>query len=78
MPELITKSEEEYEALLLELATNPKRLSTIKEKLAANRLTTPLFDIKFFTKNIENSYQQAYQRYFDKKLPESIIVPKKV
>ena len=76
MPELITKNELEYEALLLELATKPKRLSEIKEKLAKNRLTTPLFNTKLFTKNIENGYQQAYQQYFDKKRPKNIIVPK--
>ena len=76
MPELITKNESEYEALLLELATNPKRLSSIKEKLKVNCLSAPLFNQELFTKHLENSYQQAYQRYFDKKLPENIMVPK--
>ena len=75
LPELITKTEQEYEALLLDLATNPKRLSAIKEKLATNRLTTPLFNPNHFTKHLENGYQQAYQRYFDRKDPEAISVP---
>jgi predicted O-linked N-acetylglucosamine transferase (SPINDLY family) len=75
MPELITKTEQEYEALLLELATNSQRLSAIKEKLVANRLSTPLFNAELFTKHLENGYQQAYQRYFDGNDPEAISVP---
>ena len=74
MPELITKTEQEYEALLLDLATNPQRISAIKEKLAANRLSTPLFNSELFTKHLENGYQQAYQRYFDGKDPEAFSV----
>ena len=74
MPELITKTEQEYEALLLDLATNPQRLSAIKEKLVANRLSTPLFNSELFTKHLENGYHQAYQRYFDGKDPEAISV----
>ena len=42
LPALITKNEQDYEALILELAANPSRLATIKEKLAANCLTQPL------------------------------------
>ena len=75
MPELITKTEQEYEALLLELAPNSQRLSAIKEKLEANRLSTPLFNAELFTKHLENGYQQAYQRYFDGNDPEAISVP---
>ena len=74
MPELITKTEQEYEALLLDLATNPQRLSAIKKKLAANRLSTPLFNSELFTKHLENGYQQVYQRYFDGKHPEAFSV----
>ena len=75
MPELITKTEQEYENLLLDLATNPERLSVIKEKLRKNRLSTPLFNLKLFTKHLENGYQQAYQQYIDRKKPQPISVP---
>ena len=75
MPELITKTEQEYETLLLDLATNPQRLSAINDKLRANRLSTPLFNSKLFTKHLENAYQQAYQRYFVGKDPKDISVP---
>ena len=38
LPELITKSEEQYETLILNLFENPKKLSKITEKLIKNRL----------------------------------------
>ena len=58
LPELITTSQEEYENLAVELATNPEKLNNIKQKLASNRLSTPLFDTKLFTTNLENAYSQ--------------------
>ena len=65
LPELITTSEEEYEALALSLATNPEKLSKIKKKLAENQRSAPLFDTETYTKNLEKAYIQAYQRYAD-------------
>jgi len=76
LPELITINEEDYEALILELATNPTKLPKIKKKLVANRLTQPLFNTEMYTKHLENGYQQAYQNYFDGKSPKTIIVPR--
>ncbi len=78
MPELITDTQQEYEALILDLATNPERLALIKEKLAANRLLKPLFNTELFTKHLEDGYQRAYQQYFDGKEPEAIYVPEQV
>ena len=74
LPELIVENLEDYEALILDLANNPKRLTAIKEKLAANRLSKPLFDTELFTKHLEEGYQQAYQRYAQGKLPKNISV----
>ena len=74
LPELITVTEQEYEKLILELATNPKRLSAIKQKLAANRLSTPLFNSELFTKHLEDGYEQAYDRYFVGKNTDTINV----
>ena len=65
LPELITTSEEEYEALALSLATDPEKLAEIKGKLEHNRNTAPLFDTKTYTKNLERAYTHAYQRYTD-------------
>jgi predicted O-linked N-acetylglucosamine transferase (SPINDLY family) len=63
LPELIMNTQEEYEALAIELAMNPKKLTNIKLKLANNRLTTHLFDTPLFTKNLEATYIKMYERY---------------
>ena len=75
LPELATHSEEDYESLALALATDSERLAKIRQTLADNRLSTPLFDTELFTKHLEDGYQQVYQRYYDGKLPEAIFVP---
>jgi protein O-GlcNAc transferase len=74
LPELITESEEAYEALALALATDPNELAKIKSKLEANRLTQPLFDSEMYTRHLETGYQMAYDRYFTGHTPDTIIV----
>jgi predicted O-linked N-acetylglucosamine transferase (SPINDLY family) len=74
LPELITHNSEAYEALAMELALNPHRLKSLKDKLDTNRLTTPLFDTTLFTRNIESAYKAAHQRHIDKLDPDHIYV----
>jgi len=74
LAELITTTEPDYEALILELATNRGRLKQITDRLASNRLTEPLFDTKRYTRNFERGLQQAYDRYFDDKEPHDFAV----
>jgi predicted O-linked N-acetylglucosamine transferase (SPINDLY family) len=56
MPELVTNNLAEYEALALALARDPARLASLKEKLARNIGTTPLFDADRFTRDLEAAY----------------------
>ncbi len=63
LPELITATQEDYEALAVQLATHPDQLKAIRQKLERHRLSTPLFDTKRFTRNIEEAYSQMYQRH---------------
>mgnify|MGYP001109238464 CR=1 FL=1 len=63
LPELVTRTREDYERLAIELARQPDRLASIKEKLARNRLTTPLFDTQLSTRHIESGYKAMYERY---------------
>jgi len=74
LPELITNSAEEYESLAIELATNPGKLKAVKEKLASNLSTAPLYDTKLFTKNLESAYTQMYERYHEGLKPDHIYV----
>jgi predicted O-linked N-acetylglucosamine transferase (SPINDLY family) len=74
LPELITKTQEQYEATAIELATNPSKLKEIKDKLERNRLTTALFDTPRFTKHIEAAYMQMYERYQADLPPDHIYI----
>jgi predicted O-linked N-acetylglucosamine transferase (SPINDLY family) len=74
VPELITTTEIEYEELAQELATNPNLLSIIRQKIADNRLSAPLFDTELFTRCLEGGYQKAYQNYFENKRPDAIYL----
>ncbi|WP_416678937.1 tetratricopeptide repeat protein [Candidatus Pseudothioglobus sp. Uisw_016] len=63
LPELITTTSKEYEALAIELATNPEKFKKLKDKLTSNLSTAPLFDTPLFTKNIESAYTTMYERH---------------
>ena len=74
LPELITFTQKEYEALAIELATNPKILVDIKLKLARNRLNAPLFDTPLFTKNLEAAYIKMMEQYQADLQPDHIAI----
>jgi predicted O-linked N-acetylglucosamine transferase (SPINDLY family) len=74
LAELITFTQEEYEASAIELAMNPKKLVDIKLKLANNRMTTPLFDAPCFTKNLEAAYIDMHGRYHVGLEPDHITI----
>jgi predicted O-linked N-acetylglucosamine transferase (SPINDLY family) len=56
MPELISETPHEYEALAIRLGRDPGAIIDLKEKLARNRLTCPLFDTDLFRRHIEAAY----------------------
>jgi predicted O-linked N-acetylglucosamine transferase (SPINDLY family) len=74
LPELITRTQAEYEAEAIELATNPEKLKNIKIKLDKNRSTTALFNSKDFTLNIEDAYTKIYERFQKNLRPEHIFI----
>ncbi|MFI3223307.1 MAG: tetratricopeptide repeat protein, partial [Methylococcaceae bacterium] len=74
MPELITTTQEQYEALAIELATQPEKLKTIKAKLVINIPTAPLYDTPLFTQHLESAYLTMYDRYQNGLAPEHIVV----
>ena len=63
LPELITSAQGDYEALAIELSKNPNKINALRQKLAENILSKPLFDTPLFTKNIEAAYSKIYERY---------------
>ncbi|HTV35717.1 MAG TPA: tetratricopeptide repeat protein [Xanthobacteraceae bacterium] len=62
LPELITSSLADYEALALKLARDRALLASIREKLARNRDTCPLFKSERFTRHLEAAYQTMWER----------------
>jgi len=72
--ELITSSLEEYEALALRLAREPGYLCSIREKLARNRDTYPLFDSPRFTRHIEAAYTTMWERQQSGLPPQAFAV----
>ena len=74
LPELITTTQSAYEATAIELAHNPDKLASIKQKLAQNRSSTQLFNTSLFTKNIEAVYTKIYQRYQEDLQPDHISI----
>jgi predicted O-linked N-acetylglucosamine transferase (SPINDLY family) len=63
IPELIASTQEQYEALAVELARDRNRLAEIKERVTAGKLRAPLFDIRQFTRNLESAYREIHERY---------------
>ena len=74
LPELVTTSLEDYEALALKLAREPSFLAAIKAKLARNRDTYPLFDTARYTRHIEAAYTTMWERYQRGEAPEAFAV----
>ena len=77
LPELITNTPEEYEALAIDLASHQEKLKLIKAKLAANLATTPLYNTPLFTKHLESAYLTMHDRYQNGLAPEHIYVTQK-
>lgn len=75
LPELISNTREEYEALAIELALTPQKHADIKLKLARNRLTAPIFDTPLFAKNLEAAYIKMIERHRVASQPEHIFIP---
>jgi len=63
LSELITISQEAYEAKAIEFARSPEMLTDIKEKLMKNRTSSPLFDTPLFINHLEVIYTQMMNRY---------------
>ena len=62
LPELITESLSEYEALALKLARDREQLAAVKEKLGRNRESCALFDTARFTRHLEAAFATMWER----------------
>jgi predicted O-linked N-acetylglucosamine transferase (SPINDLY family) len=76
LSELITQTESEYEALAIELATHPKKIKAIKNKLLTNLPNSALNNTVAFARNLEKIYYEMYKKHRDDQLPENIYINK--
>lgn len=74
LPELVTFSLEDYRAKALGFAREPETLAAVREKLARNRLTMPLFDSAQSCQDIEAAYRRMYEIHQRKDAPRSFTV----
>ena len=74
LPELVAPSLADYENRALSLARDSAMLADIKQKLARNRETSPLFDTAHFTRNLEAAFQIMWDRYQRGERPADISV----
>jgi protein O-GlcNAc transferase len=74
LPELITRSWEEYEELALDLSADSDRLAVLKARLAGSRTTHPLFDTGRYCRHLETAYVTMWERAQRGAAPESFSV----
>jgi protein O-GlcNAc transferase len=75
LPELITCTLADYEALALRLARNPGELAGLRARLAVNRDSGPLFDTERFCRHLESAYEMVHARHQRGESPGSFRVP---
>ena len=63
LPELIVEDWAAYLALAKSLALNPAMLEAHRGRLAASRLTAPLFDTAQFARDLEELYRMIWQQH---------------
>jgi len=74
LAELVAESLADYEALALKIATDPAFRASLRDKLARNRKTCPLFDTRRFARNIEAAYTTMWRRSQRGETPQNFAV----
>jgi len=74
LPELVTHTLQDYEALALRLATEPELLAGLRRRLQANRRSAPLFDAERYVANIEAAYAHMAARAASGQAPRAFAV----
>jgi protein O-GlcNAc transferase len=75
LPELVTQSLEDYEALALRLARDPVLLAAVKARIAAIKESCALFGTARFTRHLEAAYEGMMARHARGENPSSFAVP---
>lgn len=74
LPELITRSSEEYKDQAVRLANQPEVLRALRARLEAGHAASPLFSTETFTRNLEKAYARMARRQGSGLPPEAFTV----
>lgn len=74
LPELVMPDARQWEEMAGLLAANPKRLQAIRAKLAAKRLSAPLFETDRTRIHLESAFRTMWQRYLRGEPPAAFTV----
>src|SRR5262249_27680252 len=74
LSQLATANLENYEALARKIAGDPALLASIRDKLARNRSSCPLFDTARFARHLEAAYERMYDIWQRGEGPQSFSV----
>lgn len=74
LPELITTNPQQYEERAVHLATHPEELARVRDLLAHNRQSTPLFNTERQVQKIEQIYQHVWRRHLAGLAPETFRI----
>lgn len=74
LPELVTRSLDDYESLALRIAHDSELRTALKSKLATHRTTWPLFDTVGMTRHIEKAFNEMWRRHCAGEAPASFAV----
>jgi protein O-GlcNAc transferase len=74
LPELVTRSLEEYEACALRLAKEPSLLGKLRDRLQQNKGTYPLFDSDCYRRQIEAAYMTMCELWQGGEKPRNFAI----
>lgn len=74
MPELVTRSLQEYEARAVEIASDPELARDLRLKLIEQRRDGPLFDTAAFARNMESAFVAMHERYRRGLAPDHLAI----
>ena len=71
--ELVTQTEDEYEKMIIDYASQPIKLKEIREKININKNSKPLFDTLQYTRDFELAMIKVNDLHLNGKKPMDII-----
>ena len=74
LPELITRSLDDYQRLALRLASDREELARLKQRVQDRRRSAALFDTARFTRNLEKAFIAIWERHPSGLAPDHVTI----